>query len=98
MAVPVKADWIDTLFANGTTPRATRKDAKSGAALEMVGAAGSGGGFTVGYDSSLILHDGNQNHTLTLVLKIHLNPMLPGCCPGACGCRSSMRIRPRKYS
>jgi len=81
MAVPVKTDWINTLFANGSTPKATKKDPASGVALEMVGAPSASGGFSVAYDSYLLLHDGCQNHTLTLVLKIYLNPMLPQFLP-----------------
>src|SRR3954469_2202866 len=81
MAVLVKTDWINTLFANGSAPKATKKDAASGVALEMLGVASTGGGFSVAYDSYLLLHDGTQNHTLTLVLKINLNPMLPQFLP-----------------
>src|SRR5689334_19430088 len=73
-AVPVNQDWIEALFPNGTTPTGTKQAPGSSINLEMLGArASSGGGFTVAYDSNLILKDGNQNHTLTLVLKIHLN-------------------------
>ena len=81
MAVRVKTDWINTLFANGTTPKATKTDPVTGVALEMLGAPSTGADFTVAYDSYLLLKDGTQNHTLTLVLKINLNPMLPQFLP-----------------
>ena len=81
MAVPVKNNWIDTLFANGSTPKATKTDPKFGAITEMTCTASTGAGYTVAYDSNLILHDGTQNHTLTLVLKVNLNPILPAILP-----------------
>ncbi|WP_157605407.1 hypothetical protein [Schlesneria paludicola] len=81
MAVPVSSTWVSALFANGSVPRTTKTDPKTGLATEMICTASSGGGFTVAYDSSLILHDGCQNHTLTLVLKINLNPILPDILP-----------------
>lgn len=83
MTVKVKTDWITSLFPNGNTPSAVKTDAKSGAVTEMSCAASASGGFSVAYDSSLILKDGTQNHTLTLVLKINLNQMLPQILPAS---------------
>lgn len=80
MAVKVNAEWISALFANGSTPMVTKRNAAS-MPIEMTCAAGGGPGFTVAYDSYLILHNGQQNHTLTLILKINLNPLLPAGVP-----------------
>ncbi|HEY2411749.1 MAG TPA: hypothetical protein VGI40_05885 [Pirellulaceae bacterium] len=79
MAVAVKTDWISTLFASGTTPKATKKDAASGVALEMLDAGSPGNDGA--YDSYLLLKNGSENHTLTLVLKIYLNKILPEILP-----------------
>src|SRR5690348_1913334 len=79
MAVQVKTDWINSLFASGTTPKATKKDATSGVATEMLDTASADGA----YDSYLLLKNGSENHTLTLVLKIYLNKILPEFLPKA---------------
>src|SRR4051794_38282417 len=77
MAVAVKTDWINSLFTSSATPKATKKDSTSSVALEMLD-AGSGDGAC---DSYLLLKNGLENHTLTLVLKVYLNKILPEILP-----------------
>ena len=54
----------------------TKLDAQCGVILNMIGISSTWG--DTAFDSHLLKHsDGGNNHTLTLVLKIHLNPILP---------------------
>jgi len=54
----------------------TKLDSQSGVILDMLGIPSIPG--EPAFDSYLIKHqDGGNNHTLTLVLKIHLDPVLP---------------------
>jgi len=76
-ATKINIDWITSLFPNGTPPVATKWNG-AGMTIEMKCAAGSvPGSYSVAYDSYLILHDGLENHTLTLILKLNLNPYIP---------------------
>ncbi|QDT54226.1 hypothetical protein Pan44_22530 [Caulifigura coniformis] len=78
MATPIKGDWITGLIANAAAPTATKRDVARNLAVEMTCLINNG---WTAFDSYLILKDGSQNHTLTLILNVHLNPILPSGIP-----------------
>ena len=67
------AEWVKHLLPTNT-PMPVKYDLKTGAALEMKGVPF--GDWRPAFDSSLIMHNGVKNHTLTLVLKIFYNQLL----------------------
>jgi hypothetical protein len=69
------AEWVDRLLPSAVVPAATKYDPQTGVILQMRGFPARNG--DVAFDSYLILHKGRENHTLTLVLKVHLRQMLP---------------------
>jgi hypothetical protein len=78
MAKLIRRQWIDNLLTT-LPPLPGRHDPQRGVFLEMKGQ--SYGDWRPAFDSSLILHNGMKNHTLTLVLKISYNQILPHTLP-----------------
>jgi hypothetical protein len=74
------AEWIDRLLP-GLPPAPGKIDPKTGMLLQMLGLVSQNG--DVAFDSYLILHNGWENHTLTLVLKVNLRQMLHQSTPRA---------------
>lgn len=71
------AQWAANLLA--TSHILGKPDLQRGVFLEVKGVGY--GDWRPAFDSSLILHNGCQNHTLTLVLKIFYNQILPSFLP-----------------
>jgi hypothetical protein len=72
------AEWVDRLLP-GLPPAPSKIDPKTGMNLQMRGIARRNG--DVAFDSYLILHNGSQNHTLSLVLKVYLRQLLDQSMP-----------------
>lgn len=70
---PINTQWISSLLPT-LPPAPVKTDFQRGVILEMVGIGY--GDWRPAFDSSLILHDGTKNHTLTLVLKVFYSQML----------------------
>lgn len=70
-------EWVSNLLTT-MPPTPVKYDMNRGVILEMKAQPHS---WWCAMDSSLILKEGCQNHTLTLVLKIFFNPILPHTVP-----------------